>query len=147
MVTNIESMDIDDIDSVLEISKLSFPHPWSRRSFEQELENNFATYLVAKLDDQVIGYGGMWIIIDEGHITNIAVHPDYRSLGVGDKILNKMIATCNEKKVVAMTLEVRVSNIPAQKLYSKYAFVEEGIRKKYYEDNGEDALIMWKRWK
>lgn len=146
MDTKIEAMDIDDIDSVLKISELSFPHPWSRRSFEQELENNFATYLVAKLDNQVIGYGGMWIIIDEGHITNIAVHPDYRNLGVGDKILYEMISKCNEKKVVAMTLEVRVSNSVAQKLYSKYGFVEEGIRKNYYEDNGEDALLMWKRW-
>lgn len=146
MDTKIESMNFDDIDSVLEISKLSFPHPWSRRSFEQELENSFATYLVAKLDNQVIGYGGMWIIIDEGHITNIAVHPNYRNLGVGDKILHDMITTCNQKKVVAMTLEVRVSNLAAQKLYSKYGFVEEGIRKKYYEDNGEDALLMWKRW-
>jgi ribosomal-protein-alanine N-acetyltransferase len=146
MDTKIEAMDIDDIDSVLKISELSFPHPWSRRSFEQELENNFATYLVAKLDNQVIGYGGMWIIIDEGHITNIAVHPDYRNLGVGDKVLYEMISKCNEKKVIAMTLEVRVSNTAAQKLYSKYGFIEEGIRKKYYEDNGEDALLMWKRW-
>ncbi|QAA31460.1 ribosomal protein S18-alanine N-acetyltransferase [Clostridium manihotivorum] len=146
MDIKIEPMELDSIEKVLEISELSFPIPWSRKSFEQELSNVFANYFVAKSNDEVIGYGGMWIIIDEGHITNIAVHPKYRNQGVGDKILSKMIATCNEKKVIAMTLEVRSSNLAAQKLYSKYGFISEGIRKKYYEDNGEDAIIMWKRW-
>jgi ribosomal-protein-alanine N-acetyltransferase len=146
MDIKIEPMELDSIEKVLEISQLSFPIPWSRKSFEQELSNVFANYFVAKSNNEVIGYGGMWIIIDEGHITNIAVHPKYRNQGVGDKILSKMIATCNEKKVIAMTLEVRLSNIAAQKLYSKYGFMSEGIRKKYYEDNGEDAIIMWKRW-
>jgi ribosomal-protein-alanine N-acetyltransferase len=146
MDIKIEPMDINSIEEVLEISELSFPIPWSRKSFEQELSNVFANYFVAKLDTKVIGYGGMWIIIDEGHITNIAVHPKYRNQGVGDSILNKMIYTCNEKKVIAMTLEVRVSNMAAQKLYAKYGFNSEGVRKKYYEDNGEDAIIMWKRW-
>ncbi|WP_160678555.1 ribosomal protein S18-alanine N-acetyltransferase [Clostridium sp. C8-1-8] len=146
MEIKIEPMELDSIEKVLEISELSFPIPWSRKSFEQELSNVFANYFVAKSNAEVIGYGGMWIIIDEGHITNIAVHPKYRNQGVGDKILSKMIATCNEKKVIAMTLEVRLSNLAAQKLYSKYGFISEGIRKKYYEDNGEDAIIMWKRW-
>lgn len=146
MDIKIEPMELDSIEKVLEISQLSFPIPWSRKSFEQELSNVFANYFVAKSNNEVIGYGGMWIIIDEGHITNIAVHPKYRNQGVGDKILSNMIATCNEKKVIAMTLEVRLSNIAAQKLYSKYGFISEGIRKRYYEDNGEDAIIMWKRW-
>ena len=134
------------LNDVLEISRLSFAIPWTKNSFENELQNGFAIYVVAKIGERVIGYGGMWIIIDEGHITNIAVHPDYRGQGIGNIILNSMINICNEKCVKAMTLEVRASNIAAQNLYKKYGFVEEGIRHKYYEDNKEDAVIMWKRW-
>lgn len=139
-------MDESCLDDILDISKLSFAIPWTKSSFENELRNSFATYVVAKVGEKVIGYGGMWIIIDEGHITNIAVHPNYRGQGIGNAILNSMINICNEKRVKAMTLEVRVSNIAAQNLYKKYGFIEEGIRHKYYEDNKEDAIIMWKRW-
>ncbi|GIM29169.1 ribosomal-protein-alanine acetyltransferase [Clostridium polyendosporum] len=139
-------MDESCLDDVLDISRLSFAIPWTKNSFQNELRNNFATYVVAKVDERVIGYGGMWIIIDEGHITNIAVHPDYRGQGIGNTILNSMINICNEKCVKAMTLEVRISNIAAQNLYKKYGFIKEGVRHKYYEDNKEDAVIMWKRW-
>lgn len=135
----------EDIEDIIEISVLSFPTAWAREAFDNELKNNLARYVVAKIDGNTIGYGGMWIIIDEGHITNIAVHPDYRRLGVASLILKKLINICEEEKCGAMTLEVRKSNINAQKLYKKYGFIEEGIRKKYYADNKEDAIIMWKR--
>lgn len=132
------------IDDLICISKLSFPISWSRDSFIKEIDNSFAKYVIALVDNKAVGYGGMWLILDEAHITNIAVHPDYRGHGIGDKILHKLIEICIENEINSMTLEVRASNVIAQNLYNKYGFIEEGIRKKYYEDNKEDAIIMWK---
>lgn len=132
------------LEGVLKVSSLSFHLPWSRESYEKELKNPFAKYLVAVKDNEVLGYGGMWIIIDEAHITNIAVLPEYRAQGIGGAILEDMIKKCQSQKAISMTLEVRASNLPAQGLYKKYGFREEGIRKAYYEDNREDAIIMWK---
>lgn len=112
---------------------------------EKELLNNFARYLVIKQEDKVIGYGGMWIILDEGHITNIAIHPDFRGIGAGNLILTALIDLCKAEGITALTLEVRASNTIAQNLYYKFGFELEGIRKGYYADNHEDALILWKR--
>lgn len=133
------------IDSILSIEKLSFTDPWSKDSMEKELYNNFARYVVVKYNDEVIGYGGMWLILDEGHITNIAVTPKYRCIGAGKIILKSLIDICKREKIDSLTLEVRISNTIAQNLYIKFGFVSEGIRKNYYADNHEDALIMWKR--
>lgn len=133
------------IDSILSIEELSFTDPWSKDSMEKELNNNFARYVVVKYNNKVIGYGGMWLILDEGHITNIAVTPKYRCMGAGKLILKSLIDICKKEKVISLTLEVRVSNTIAQSLYIKFGFVSEGIRKNYYADNHEDALIMWKR--
>lgn len=143
MNVTIEPMNMNCINDVLEISNLSFPISWSENSFLCELKNPLANYIVAKTNDKVIGFIGTWIIVDEGHITNIAVHPDYRGNGIGDLLINGLIELCKDKNVIAMTLEVRSSNKVAQNLYKKHGFVEEGIRKKYYEDNGEDAILMW----
>lgn len=146
-MNNIEIVTLksEHIDSILKIDNLSFPTPWSRQSFQKEIENNsFARYVVAKKDDVIIGYAGMWLILDEGHITNIAVHPEFRGIGAGNKLLEALIEICKIESVTSMTLEVRISNIVAQNLYRKYGFAEEGIRKEYYGDNKEDALIMWK---
>ena len=138
-------MNIDDITSILKISLLSFPEVWSRDSLEKEmLENKFARYLVAIADNMIVGYGGMWIIIDEAHITNIAVHPEYRSIGIGTTLLVGLLEACKKEAVTGMTLEVRRSNLIAQSLYKKLGFAEEGFRKAYYADNKEDAIIMWK---
>lgn len=139
----IETMDENSIDDILKISNLSFPVSWSRTSFYKELKNPLAHYIVAKNDNKVIGFMGVWIIVDEGHITNIAVDPSYRGKGVGNLLLKGMLDYCKSKNVIAMTLEVRASNIVAQNLYKKYGFIEEGLRKNYYEDSGEDALLMW----
>ncbi|MBI6873188.1 ribosomal protein S18-alanine N-acetyltransferase [Clostridium aciditolerans] len=142
---DILSLKLEHIDSVLVIDTLCFPTPWSRESFQKEIENNkFARYIVAKKGEVVIGYAGMWLILDEGHITNIAVHPEYRGIGAGKLLLEALIEICKIESINSITLEVRKSNIVAQSLYKKYGFVEEGIRKEYYGDNREDAIIMWK---
>jgi len=142
----IHNMTSYDIKEVVEIEKLSFTTPWSEESFISEVERNeSARYIVAKIDGLVVGYGGMWIIIDEGHITNIAVHPSYRGMGIGDMITASLIRIAKREGIVALTLEVRRTNIVAQNLYRKHGFEPVGIRPKYYGDNGEDAIIMWKR--
>lgn len=133
------------IDEIVAISKLSFRSIWDKNSFIEELNNGFARYVVALKDDIVIGYGGMWVIIDEGHITNIAVHPEFRGNGIGSLIVESLINICTIEHVPSLTLEVRKSNFIAQNLYKKYGFTEEGLRPKYYGDNQEDAIIMWKR--
>lgn len=133
------------IDSILYIENISFSDPWSRDSMEKELINEFARYVVIKKENAVIGYGGMWLILDEGHITNIAVLPEYRGMGIGKIIVQSLIDICKNENIVALTLEVRKSNEPAIKLYSKFDFIAEGIRKAYYSNNHEDAIIMWKR--
>lgn len=146
-MNDVQIIPIEDqyIDGILKVSMLSFPITWSKESFENELSNRYARYVVAVKDSTVVGFGGMWIIIDEAHITNIAVHPEYRGLGIGSMIMDSLTSICSIEGVVAMTLEVRMSNQRAKNLYKKFGFVEEGIRKSYYEDNKEDAVIMWKR--
>ncbi|WP_252231380.1 ribosomal protein S18-alanine N-acetyltransferase [Clostridium sp. ZBS15] len=133
-----------DVDDVLEISLLSFPTSWSKESYIQELANPLANYIVAKCDDKVIGFIGAWIIIDEAHITNIAVHPNFRRKNVASALLGELVKLTKSANCNAYTLEVRASNIPAQELYKKYGFVEQGVRKNYYQDNKEDAIIMWR---
>lgn len=134
----------EDIKSVYDVECKSFITPWSLKSFTSEIyNNNMAKYLVAKIDGKVVGYGGMWIILDEGHITNIAVHPDHRGKKIGDALVKALINLAGENDVKRMTLEVRPSNWTAINLYKKYGFKEAGVRKGYYQDTGEDAIIMW----
>jgi ribosomal-protein-alanine N-acetyltransferase len=141
----IRDMKESDLDRIMEIEEKSFNPPWSREAFLLELTKNLlAKYIVAEVDGQVVGYGGIWLIIDEGHVTNIAVDEKYRGKGIGSKILEGLIQLCRDRNMTAMTLEVRKSNVIAQSLYKKYGFKEYGIRKGYYQDNNEDAIIMWK---
>jgi len=138
-------LQLEHIDGVLEVDSRSFSIPWSRSSFEAEaVRNDFARYIVAVDRGKVVGYAGVWIIAGEGQITNIAVHPDSRGKGIACKMLEALIDICIRESVSDMTLEVRKSNLAAINLYKKYGFVEEGIRKQFYADNKEDALIMWK---
>ena len=102
---------------------------------------------MAEIDNQIVGYVGVWFVVDEGHITNVAVHSDYRGRKIGDKLVDEMVKLCKENNLVAMTLEVRTSNTVAQNLYRKYGFKMAGIRKEYYSDNKEDAIIMWNQLK
>ncbi len=141
---DIRPMTAADIDEVLEIERLCFPTPWSREAFRIEIEQNrCAHYFVAVCQDKIVGYGGMWVIIDEAHITNVAVHPSYRGRGIGEAIMRSLIEAAISLGAVRMTLEVRVSNKIAQNLYEKLGFRAVGIRKRYYSNNNEDALIMW----
>lgn len=138
------NMLLRDVDRIMEIEPLCFTMPWSREAFVAELtQNHFAKYLVCELDGEVIGYGGMWVIIDEAHITNIAIHPDYQGRRYGERMMRTMIALAMTHGAAHMTLEVRVTNHTAQKLYQKMGFVSHGIRQGYYTDNNEDAIIMW----
>ncbi|SDH22491.1 [SSU ribosomal protein S18P]-alanine acetyltransferase [Aneurinibacillus thermoaerophilus] len=140
----IRRMEMKDLDDIEEVEQLSFPTPWSRESFINELKNNvFARYFVIEKDKRVIGYGGMWLVLDEAHITNIAIHPDYRGLRLGERLMRRLMGLAIRSGAASMTLEVRKSNEVAQRLYRKLGFVEEGVRPGYYTDNGEDAIIMW----
>jgi ribosomal-protein-alanine N-acetyltransferase len=139
-------MCVEDLEGIIEIENSSFTTPWSRNSFLHELfENERAVYLVAKDEfDRLVGYIGMWIIFDEGHITNLAVHPNFRRRGAGGRLLKGLIEYGRREGIKYLTLEVRRSNETAQNLYYKHGFVHMGVRRKYYLDNNEDALIMWK---
>lgn len=143
----IRPMTNDDVNSVYIVEEDCFVDPWSKESIKKELKNNLARYLVAQLDDKIVGYVGVWFVVDEGHITNVAVHSDYRGKKIGDKLVKEMVELCRENNIVAMTLEVRASNTVAQNLYRKYGFKMGGIRKEYYSDNKEDAIIMWNQLK
>lgn len=137
-------MTLRDIDRVLAIERASFSAPWSRNAFVGELtENHFARYLVMLEGEVTIGYGGMWIIIDEAHVTNVAVHPDFRGRKLGESLLRRLMAEAVASGARKMTLEVRVSNDRALGLYRKLGFRDVGVRRGYYTDNKEDALIMW----
>ena len=140
----IEKMTVDDIDNVLEVEEDCFSIPWSKASFLRELENNeIALYLVAKVENKAVGYIGTWKVLDEGHITNLAVHSDYRNLGIGGMLISELLSLCKKDGINSFNLEVRKSNEIARKLYEKFGFEDRGIRKGYYQDNNEDAVIMW----
>ena len=139
----VEPMRMADIAAVLEIERLSFSAPWPSYAFEQELTTNrLARYLVARSDDRVVGFAGILVMVDEAHVTTFGVHPDHRRRGVGRQILLRLAELAIELGTVRMTLEVRVSNQPAQALYRSFGFRVAGRRVAYYSDDGEDALVM-----
>lgn len=142
----IKMLDSGDLERVYEIEKLCFPNPWPKRIFEMELETPRSTNMVTMLDGVVCGYIISWKIQDEIHILNIAVHPDFRRLGVGRFLLGNCLDFFSGQGAVLALLEVRDSNLPAQNLYSKFGFKQIGIRKNYYTDNGEDAIVMLKKF-
>ena len=141
----IDKMTKEDLPGVFEVEKNAFPIPWPISSFEEELNNILATYSVAKIDEKIVGYIGMQFIMDECHILNIAVDTDYRRMGIATKLVNELFKLCKEHQTTYVMLEVRSTNIPAQKLYSKLGFKDEVLRKDYYKNpdgTREDALIM-----
>ncbi len=132
----------DDVEAVHAIEVACFKKPWSKDSFYREVtENACARYIVLREDGVAMAYAGVWFVLDEGHITNIAVRPDRRGLGYGEKVTRAMIQLAADSGMSWMTLEVRRSNTVAQNLYRKLGFIDVGYRKRYYE-NSEDALIM-----
>lgn len=147
MPVKINSMTLQDLPAILEIEQKSFSDPWSRRSFISELtENPYAVYFVAIYKEKIAGYIGGWLITDELHITNLAVSLNCRNVGIAQALIDEIIKYSAEKDVKRATLEVRVTNNPAINLYRKKGFIAVGHRPKYYTNNNEDALIMWKEY-
>jgi ribosomal-protein-alanine N-acetyltransferase len=140
----IRRMGRKDIDAVTAIEAATFARPWSRESFEQEITRNVAArYLVAETaGGEIIGYAGAWIILDESHITNIAIAEEYRGRGIGKALTAALLQYLSNLGACYATLEVRVSNVRAQNLYKGLGFISVGKRKRYYEDNQEDAYLM-----
>ncbi len=141
----IRFMEKKDLDAVESIEIKSFgAHHWSKNAFANELSNGYARYFVATTEeDEVIGYMGMWHILDESHFSTLSVSPDYRGKHVGEALFNRLVQYCYENMIKYITLEVRVSNVGAMTLYEKYGMKTLGTRKGYYQDNNEDAYIMW----
>ncbi len=140
----IEPMTVDDISQVAEIERQIFSIPWSEKAFKDSMESDNTIYIVAKEDNNVAGYAGMYLSFEEGNITNVAVNPLSRRKGIGEKIVRDILNRAYEKGVRDVFLEVRETNSAAISLYEKIGFKEEGIRKNFYEKPKENALIMWK---
>lgn len=139
----IRKMTVADAPGVHAVEQESFATPWTLEAFVAEMtQNPNAYYLVAEAEE-IIGFAGLWHIADEGHITNVAVKRATRGMGIGEALLVALIAEAKLLGLRAMTLEVRVSNTPARTLYEKLGFLYAGTRKRYYQDNNEDAAIYW----
>lgn len=132
------------LEAILAIEKLSNSAPWSERSFRGELSNPQSIFLTAIDDGKIVGYAGLWIVVDEGHITTVAVDPGQRRRGIGRRLTEEILRRAKEKGLVCATLEVRASNDPAIRLYENLGFEQAARRKGYYPDNREDAIVMWK---
>jgi ribosomal-protein-alanine N-acetyltransferase len=136
-------MELADIPSVHAIERSSFIVPWPDDAYRNEiLTNRLASYVVARSGDDVVGFAGLWVMVDEAHITTFAVDPRWRRRGIGERLLLALLDLAVARRAREATLEVRLSNMPARRLYEKYGFRPVGIRPRYYSSNGEDALIM-----
>ncbi|WP_042141877.1 ribosomal protein S18-alanine N-acetyltransferase [Paucisalibacillus sp. EB02] len=140
----IRKMELDDIHQVMFVEIASFTSPWTEEIFKQELiENQHAHYYIMTIDEKIIGYVGMWIVLDDAQITNIAVLPGFRGQKLGERLFRFAMQKAISLGVTRLSLEVRVTNVVAQKMYRKFGLVPGGIRKNYYTDNHEDAIVMW----
>ena len=140
----IEAMRLEDLDEVQRIEEASFTTPWPPNAYRSELmTNRLASYLVARIDGRIVAYGGMWLMVDEAHITTFAVHPRWRRQRLGERLLLAFLDLARDRHAREATLEVRLSNLAARRLYEKYGFRPVGLRPRYYSDNNEDAIIMW----
>jgi len=139
----VEKMALEDVPDVHRIERASFPVPWPDYAFRQELQTNkLAHYLVVRVLEETVAYGGLWMMVDEAHVTTFAVLPQWRRHGVGGRLMLEMVRLARELGARVLTLEVRLSNAPARSLYQRFGFRPVGVRPRYYSDNGEDALIM-----
>jgi [ribosomal protein S18]-alanine N-acetyltransferase len=139
----VDPMRLEDVPAVHEIERLSFRTPWPAYAFEQELRaNRLARYVVARAGDRVVGFAGVWLMVDDAHVTTFGVHPDWRRQGIGRQLLLNVAALSVAIGARRMTLEVRASNEAAQALYHAFGFEIVGRRPHYYTDDGEDALVM-----
>lgn len=144
-MVQIREMTEDDVSQVAKLEKMYFSTPWSEISLQKELYNKDSLFLVAQYDDKIVGYCGVYLVQDEGDITNVLVEETYRNRGIASIILENMISQLEKKGIYNITLEVRVSNEQAIHLYQKYDFKGEGIRPGFYDKPREDAIIMWRR--
>lgn len=133
-----------DIDGIASLEEMCFTTPWTRSSLEEDLAAQISTYIVAETEGQIVGYVGIWKVTDEGHINNVAVSPMYRRRRIATGLIEAMLKATEAAGVKSHTLEVRAGNEPARRLYAGLGFQEAGLRKGYYQDNGEDAIIMWR---
>lgn len=140
----VRKMTEEDLDRVMFIEQEAFALPWSRESYLSELKNNFAAYLVCDVEGEVAGYGGIWVVFEQAHITNVAIGHDYRLRGLGKSLMLELEKVARQKKATHILLEVRPSNLAARTMYKKLGFVDMSIRKAYYSDNNEDAIVMTK---
>ena len=139
----VEPMSIEDLPDVHRIERASFSVPWPDDAYRSEIQGNrLASYLVARADGELVAYGGIWLMVDEAHITTFAVDPAWRRQRVGETLLIALMDLAIVRHAREATLEVRLSNLAARKLYEKFGFRPVGVRARYYSDNGEDALIM-----
>ena len=139
----VEPMGLEDVPDVHRIEAASFPMPWPDYAFRQELQTNrLAHYLVVRAGSETVAYGGLWLLVDEAHITTFAVLPEWRRRGIGGRLMVALMDLALRLNARVMTLEVRLSNRPARDLYAHFGFKPVGVRPRYYSDNGEDALIM-----
>ena len=135
---------VEDIDEVLRVENLSFSHPWTKDAYFHELaENELAYYYGIFWEKKLLAFGGFWLIVDEGHIANVAVDPDYRRQGLGELLMRRLIPFCIVQGGKKMTLEVRSRNLAAHSLYRKLGFKDAGLRRRYYDKPKDDAIIMW----
>ena len=140
----VRPMVMTDVDGVMAVEHDSFLTPWSRSAFEEELaQNRLARYIVAVENGEIVGYAGTWLVINEAHVTNVAVSGQRRREGIGRLLMQKLMELARDNDMESMTLEVRVSNAAARHLYEQLGFVEAGMRKNYYSETKEDALILW----
>ena len=141
----IKNMQKEDVSEVVKLEELSYgKHHWSKESFYNELANELSYYYCAFDESgKLIGYCGCWQILEEAHITTLSVRPECRRKKVAQALLIKMFEDCYKEKIKYITLEVRESNVPAISLYEKNGFISIGERKGYYQDNNENALIMF----
>ena len=139
----IEAMRLEDLAEVQRIEQASFTTPWPENAYRSELmTNRLASYLIARIGGRIVAYGGMWLMVDEAHITTFAVHPAWRRQRIGERLLLAFLDLARDRQAREATLEVRLSNLAARRLYEKYGFRPVGLRPRYYSDNNEDALIM-----
>ena len=142
----IETMKSVHVAQIAELEKICFSDPWSERSIASELDNKLAFWLVATEGERVAGYIGSQTVMDETDMMNVAVHPDFRRMGIAESLVNSLVKELKQQGSHCLTLEVRASNSPAISLYEKLGFVEIGRRKNYYRNPREDALILRKEW-
>jgi ribosomal-protein-alanine N-acetyltransferase len=136
-------MRLDDLPAIQLIERAAFSAPWPANAYRTELETNkLAHYLVVRVGDEIAGFAGLWLMVDEAHITTFAIAPAWRRNHLGERLLVAILDIALDRQATEATLEVRLSNLPARRLYEKFGFRPVGVRPRYYSDNNEDALIM-----